>query len=135
MLTPYFPSGTGSSAIYPLLACATRPKWRMLATDIDDKNLEYAERNIERNNLAKRIKLLPRKAEQPLIPLDELGIEKYVFGCCLVPLISPLINSYPSYPIVLPIAVCYLYHGVVSHTHTHTHTHTHPSPTPSPFCF
>ena len=70
------PSGTGASSIYPLLACATRSRWRLIATDIDAKNLEFAERNIALNNLQNRIRLYPSTPEGPLIPLDNLGIDR-----------------------------------------------------------
>lgn len=61
--------GTGASAIYPLLGCATNPTWSFLATDIDSTSLAYAKRNIENNNLAQRIRLIPSTTSGPLIPL------------------------------------------------------------------
>ena len=45
-----------------------------LLTDIDPKNLEYAKRNVNLNNLQKHIKVLPREPSDPLIPLDEMGV-------------------------------------------------------------
>ncbi|KAL2158869.1 hypothetical protein VTH06DRAFT_4061 [Thermothelomyces fergusii] len=64
--------GTGASCIYPLLGVVQRP-WRFVATDIDAKNLKYAERNIRLNGLQDRIRLLDRKPDDPLVPLDDLG--------------------------------------------------------------
>ncbi|MCJ1439283.1 hypothetical protein MMC27_008675 [Xylographa pallens] len=43
--------------------------------DIDDKNLEYARRNIVANNLRSRVRPLKTDPKDPLIPLDTLGID------------------------------------------------------------
>ncbi|KAK7749108.1 hypothetical protein SLS62_008395 [Diatrype stigma] len=71
--------GTGASLIYPLLACAQRPRWSFLATDIDARSLAFARRNAERNGLlGGRVRVVDRSgagagADAPLIPpLDEL---------------------------------------------------------------
>jgi len=69
--------GTGASCIYPLLGCTQRPEWRFAGTDIDEKSLQYAERNVEINNLKSRIRLYKSKPNSTLLPLDELGFEKY----------------------------------------------------------
>ena len=73
-------SGTGSSAIYPLLACRQRPKWLFLATEIDDTNRNYASKNIAANHLQSRIKLLDTDMSgQQLIPSTELErFDRYV---------------------------------------------------------
>jgi 23S rRNA (adenine1618-N6)-methyltransferase len=67
--------GTGASAIYPLLGCATRDNWRFAGTDIDDLSLNYAAQNIKANNLTQRIRLLKTSPNELLIPLDKLGLE------------------------------------------------------------
>ena len=59
--------GTGSSCIYPLLG-AVQCGWSFYATDIDEKNLDFAARNFKANNLSDRITLLCRKPEDDLIP-------------------------------------------------------------------
>ncbi|ETI19549.1 hypothetical protein G647_09383 [Cladophialophora carrionii CBS 160.54] len=65
--------GTGSSAIYPLLACAQRPRWRFLCTEIDDKNRQYAQRNISANNLGSRIRMIDTdRTGGKLIPAAQL---------------------------------------------------------------
>ena len=46
--------------------------------DIDDKNMQYARRNIIHNNLKSRIRPLQTTTKSPLIPLDALGIERWV---------------------------------------------------------
>ncbi|KAH6857001.1 hypothetical protein B0I37DRAFT_301108 [Chaetomium sp. MPI-CAGE-AT-0009] len=66
--------GTGASCIYPLLGTAQR-RWDFVATDIDTKNLSYAKKNIQINGLGDRVRLLERKPDDPLIPLDETGIQ------------------------------------------------------------
>ncbi|KAG8860823.1 hypothetical protein FRB96_003556 [Tulasnella sp. 330] len=50
-------SGTGASAIYPLLACRMRENWHMAASEIDQTSFKYAEENISKNGLRERIKL------------------------------------------------------------------------------
>ncbi|KAK4097688.1 hypothetical protein N658DRAFT_500200 [Parathielavia hyrcaniae] len=60
--------GTGASCIYPLLGTAQRP-WSFLATDIDEKSLEYARTNVKLNQLEAWIRLLKRKPDDPLVPL------------------------------------------------------------------
>ncbi|KAH0842288.1 hypothetical protein FOPE_07265 [Fonsecaea pedrosoi] len=65
--------GTGASAIYPLLACRQRPQWRFLATEIDEKNREYAQRNILTNKLQARIRLVDTDVKgDRLIPTGQL---------------------------------------------------------------
>ncbi|KAJ9614214.1 hypothetical protein H2200_002350 [Cladophialophora chaetospira] len=65
--------GTGSSAIYPLLATRQRPQWRFLFTEIDEKNTEYAQKNISANKLQSRIRQLDTDASgEKLIPTDQL---------------------------------------------------------------
>ena len=70
--------GTGASCIYPLLGCTQRP-WFFVATDIDQKSLAYARKNVQLNNLENRIRILPRAATDALIPLDDLDVESIDF--------------------------------------------------------
>ena len=98
-------SGTGSSCIYPLLGCKLRNGWRFGATgrqdflriglghgvrtegtsdkltrtDIDQKSLQFARRNLAKNGFEKRVRLLETSSDGPLIPLDALGLERYAF--------------------------------------------------------
>ncbi|KAL1451417.1 hypothetical protein WDU94_005796 [Cyamophila willieti] len=46
--------GTGASCVYPLLACRTN-SWSMLALECDPLSVEYAQRNVQQNNLQKLI--------------------------------------------------------------------------------
>ncbi|MCJ1249465.1 hypothetical protein MMC30_006689 [Trapelia coarctata] len=77
--------GTGASCIYPLLGCIQRPKWRFAVTDIDEKNLEYAKRNIIANGLKNRIRPLKTEPNGPLIPLDAFGLDSIDFTICNPP--------------------------------------------------
>ncbi|KAK6078630.1 methyltransferase-like protein C27D7.08c [Seiridium cupressi] len=63
--------GTGASAIYPLLGCVQRPAWSFIATEIDDKSLAYAQKNIALNDLLSRVQVVKRSAEERLIPLED----------------------------------------------------------------
>ncbi|RYP04900.1 hypothetical protein DL764_004170 [Monosporascus ibericus] len=71
--------GTGASLVYPLLACAQRPAWTFIATDVDAKSIAYARRNAELNSLQSRIRVVSRDIAAPLIPLDDLNIETIDF--------------------------------------------------------
>ncbi|EHK24350.1 uncharacterized protein TRIVIDRAFT_29905 [Trichoderma virens Gv29-8] len=70
--------GTGASCIYPLLGCAQRP-WSFVATDIDDKSLEWAKKNVKLNDLDGRIQLIGRKPDDALIPLEDLKMDSIDF--------------------------------------------------------
>jgi 23S rRNA (adenine1618-N6)-methyltransferase len=50
-----------------------------MVVDIDEKNLVYAKKNVKLNDLETRIKVVSRKPDDPLIPLDDLGIESIDF--------------------------------------------------------
>ena len=93
--------GTGASCIYPLLGCALRPKWRFVATgeitcggiqsfhanegrDIDDKNMEYARKNIIHNNLQDRIRPRLMTQKDSLVGLDGLSLQTYSSFWCWV---------------------------------------------------
>ncbi|KAK1765851.1 putative DUF890 domain-protein [Phialemonium atrogriseum] len=65
--------GTGASCIYPLLGSAQRP-WNFIGTDIDAKNISYAQKNVKLNGLDDRIRIVARKPSDSLIPLDDLGL-------------------------------------------------------------
>lgn len=45
-------------------------------TDIDEKNMNYAKRNIVQNSLKSRIRPLKTKPNDPLIPLDAFGLKR-----------------------------------------------------------
>lgn len=47
--------GTGASCVYPLLA-AKKYGWTMLATEIDEDSVKFAQGNVQQNNLSALIK-------------------------------------------------------------------------------
>ncbi|KAH8678581.1 hypothetical protein BGZ60DRAFT_401371 [Tricladium varicosporioides] len=77
--------GTGASCIYPMLGCAQRPKWRFIGTDIDEKSMEFARKNVLQNQLQNRIKLLQTQKSDTLLPLDKIGFENIDFSMCNPP--------------------------------------------------
>lgn len=77
--------GTGSSAIYALLACRMRPTWKIVGTDIDVVSLANAAHNVSLNDLEGRIKLLETSSNDKLIPLDKMGLERADFVICNPP--------------------------------------------------
>jgi len=46
--------------------------------DIDEQSLQFANRNVLENGLQTRVKLLQTQSNGPLVPLDILGVQKYV---------------------------------------------------------
>lgn len=75
--------GTGASAIYPILGCTERP-WNFIATELDEKSCNYAQKNLARNNLLDRVRLVcrPRPYHEDaalLLPLDELAVDRVDF--------------------------------------------------------
>lgn len=77
--------GTGSTAIYALLACRMRPQWRMVGTDIDVTSLTHAAHNVALNDLDDRVKLFETSGDGPLIPLDQIGLRNAHFVVCNPP--------------------------------------------------
>ncbi|CEQ42685.1 SPOSA6832_04516 [Sporobolomyces salmonicolor] len=72
-------SGTGASAIYPLLACRTlcpphpsssssSPSFQMLATDIDAHSLSFAEKNVFENSLLGQVSLFHVEQQGRIFP-------------------------------------------------------------------
>ncbi|KAK4889657.1 hypothetical protein LTR27_011549 [Elasticomyces elasticus] len=101
--------GTGASSIYPLLACSTRPSWRMFASDIDAHSLDFANQNISANNMSPRIRLHHSpNPSSPLIPLSALGIEELDFVLTNPPFYSSSQDMLDSYTgkSAPPSAVC-----------------------------
>ncbi|CAE6511168.1 unnamed protein product [Rhizoctonia solani] len=87
--------GTGSTAIYPLLACSIHKTWRFVAADIDSRSLAAAQVNIDQNQDVKdRIYLHPTTQEapilSPLLPgnLSRIGIQNVTFSMCNPPFYS-----------------------------------------------
>lgn len=77
--------GTGCCSIYPLLGCASRPRWKFVATDIDDENIETATKTVTRNGLESRIQIIKTDPSSELIPLQKSGVERLDFTMCNPP--------------------------------------------------
>ncbi|KAL2014481.1 hypothetical protein VTN00DRAFT_2006 [Thermoascus crustaceus] len=78
--------GTGCCSIYPLLGCASQPRWKFVATDIDDKNIQFAQNNVLKNGLESRIRVIKTEPSDPLIPLDtKISLERLDFTMCNPP--------------------------------------------------
>ncbi|KAF1992469.1 hypothetical protein K402DRAFT_443207 [Aulographum hederae CBS 113979] len=60
--------GTGASAIYPLLGLSSRANWRFIATEIDEKSAEYAQKNVFANGLSTRCHVMSVYDSSPVIP-------------------------------------------------------------------
>ncbi|KAI4853413.1 hypothetical protein E4T44_00852 [Aureobasidium sp. EXF-8845] len=80
--------GIGASCIYSLLACSTRSSWNMVGTDIDPQNFSNANQNIERNELASRIRTKLNTAEDALISPKAFDLEQLDFVMCNPPFYS-----------------------------------------------
>ncbi|KAI9763120.1 MAG: Bifunctional dehydrogenase and ferrochelatase [Geoglossum simile] len=57
----------------------------LMSGDIDEKNLEYARKNVALNNLQPRIRIIQSIPSGPLIPLDSLQLESIDFTMCNPP--------------------------------------------------
>lgn len=67
--------GTGSTAIYPLLACSRNPSWRFLALESDPTSFASARSNVERNDGGQgRIDLLSADAETGAVLMQHQAI-------------------------------------------------------------
>ncbi|KAI9260806.1 hypothetical protein BY458DRAFT_439889 [Sporodiniella umbellata] len=74
--------GVGASCIYPLLGCANYSHWSFLGTDINLRSLEYADKNIKKNKLESRIRLIHNKNAERIFLLDQ---KEYDFCICNPP--------------------------------------------------
>ncbi|KAG8731762.1 hypothetical protein FRC11_002460, partial [Ceratobasidium sp. 423] len=124
--------GTGSTAIYPLLACSIHKTWRFIAAgefssnylhldrldtaiDIDSRSLAAAQANIEQNpDVRERIYLHPTTQDapilSPLLPenLSRIGIQNVTFSMCNPPFYSDIeeVNQSAENKEYDPHAVC-----------------------------
>ena len=67
--------GCGSSCVYPLLGCTLDQTWKFEATEVNEKNMTFAQKNVENNNLTDRITISHVTNDTPL-----LGVE---FDACM----------------------------------------------------
>ncbi|PCH37807.1 S-adenosyl-L-methionine dependent methyltransferase [Wolfiporia cocos MD-104 SS10] len=87
--------GTGSSAIYPLLGCQSDQRWAFIATDVDEKSLDFARRNVQTNLLDSRISVVKSDPTGPILlrvlqddTLLPQGVDSFSFTMCNPPFYS-----------------------------------------------
>lgn len=81
--------GCGSSCIFALLCCGLNKEFQMLATDISEENLRYAQKNVNNNRLDSRIKLLKIENESSIIEdIFKTNNDQYDFLMCNPPFFS-----------------------------------------------
>ncbi|KAF8985677.1 hypothetical protein BGZ46_002760 [Entomortierella lignicola] len=101
--------GTGASCIYPLLGCARNKNWRFVATDIDDRSIQFASKNIERNNLENVITIIKNISQQIFASDLFTNVDrKYHFCMCNPPFYEDENEIKESFEakIELPSAIC-----------------------------
>ncbi|KAF5358858.1 hypothetical protein D9757_008617 [Collybiopsis confluens] len=82
-------SGTGASAIYPLLGCALEKSWTFVASENDRGSFGYACENISANHFDSRIHVVQAKANSPiLLPLFLDAEATFDFTMCNPPFYS-----------------------------------------------
>ncbi|CAE7158288.1 unnamed protein product [Rhizoctonia solani] len=107
--------GTGSTAIYPLIACSINKTWRFIAADIDARSLAAAQANIEQNPQVKdRIHLYSTTQDAPVLSpllsenLARLGLQHVTFSMCNPPFYADMeeVNRSAENKEYNPHAVC-----------------------------
>ncbi|XP_053376165.1 RNA N6-adenosine-methyltransferase mettl16-like [Mercenaria mercenaria] len=78
--------GTGSSCIYPLLGCRLN-QWQFLASEIDDQNMYFANKNVASNKMEDKITIKKVTEDTLLIGLVDEN-EIYDFSMCNPPFYS-----------------------------------------------
>ncbi|XP_052801810.1 RNA N6-adenosine-methyltransferase mettl16-like [Mya arenaria] len=79
--------GTGSSCIYPLLGCRQNG-WEFLASEVDDQNVYFANKNIQQNDMTDKIKVVKVEEDTLLMGLLENNEDCYDFCMCNPPFFS-----------------------------------------------
>ncbi|KAI8978907.1 hypothetical protein BDB01DRAFT_852136 [Pilobolus umbonatus] len=79
--------GIGASCIYPLLGCSLKKNWHFLGTEIDERSIEYAVKNIQRNHLEDRIEV-KHNTDPDKMFLIANGNRQYAFSMCNPPFYS-----------------------------------------------
>ncbi|KAF3918591.1 hypothetical protein AA313_de0201915 [Arthrobotrys entomopaga] len=102
-------SGTGASAIYPLLGCAQFPHWNFIATEIDPASLLHASKNIQQNSLETRITLVDVSHAEYIFPKEVTeSAESIDFTMCNPPFYSSVNDMMSSAKLksVPPLSAC-----------------------------
>lgn len=83
--------GVGASCIYPLLACTIFPSWKMYGTDVNERSLAVAYKNLQDNaKVASKITLRQVLPGAKLFDLDHLRCSKLSFAMCNPPFYASL---------------------------------------------
>lgn len=76
LAAPSVRDGNSSLRVSKLYAMKKKKIDRLINADIDEKNLEWARRNVSQNGLESRINIVKTEQSGPLIPLTQLGLER-----------------------------------------------------------
>ncbi|RKP22649.1 ribosomal RNA large subunit methyltransferase F-like protein, partial [Syncephalis pseudoplumigaleata] len=74
--------GTGASCIYPLLGCRLHASWQFVATELQERLLDVARHNVDRNALASRISLVQAQADHTL-PVETIMAASHQYDFCM----------------------------------------------------
>lgn len=81
--------GTGSTAVYALLAASKNKTWHMLATESDPASYAGAVKNVEQNDLSDRIQVLKADPDAPILLQHEaIKAQPVTFIMCNPPFYS-----------------------------------------------
>ncbi|KAG1816718.1 S-adenosyl-L-methionine dependent methyltransferase [Suillus subaureus] len=80
--------GTGASAIYPLLACSIEHTWNFVATDIDERSVQFAKQNVSQNSMDNRIFVERVQADGPILQPLHTSLMNFDFTMCNPPFYS-----------------------------------------------
>ncbi|KAI8643636.1 hypothetical protein BD408DRAFT_385291 [Parasitella parasitica] len=78
--------GVGASCIYPLLGSATNPTWHFLGTEINQRSVDFANRNVQSNHLEDRITIKHNSDPSKIFLLEQ--DKQYTFSMCNPPFYS-----------------------------------------------
>lgn len=76
--------GTGASCIYPILG-HTEYHWKFVATDIDEKSIQYAQKIIDKNELSDYISLRLQKDSSQILKGVLKEADKFSLSICNPP--------------------------------------------------
>lgn len=71
-----------------MLGCACRSEWRFGGLELDDKNHDWAAKNVRLNDYQSRIRLQKATRDDPILNINKLGIRHADFTICNPPFYS-----------------------------------------------
>ncbi|KAI8050199.1 hypothetical protein BDF22DRAFT_778014 [Syncephalis plumigaleata] len=74
--------GTGASCIYPLLGCRLHDTWQFMATELQERLVEIARENIDRNELTLQINLVQAHADH-VLPVERIMAATHDYDFCM----------------------------------------------------